>query len=112
MQPSFQRWCRYEACLLQHAGPSAGAVVDQQFFWVAGVGEAADGVAGQAQLRGDGADGDPLGQQVMNGRMPLASSLGDPSRAQDREGNGARRNILICGFDVGAWPDDGPHGCR
>jgi hypothetical protein len=45
--------------------------VDQELLRVGGAGEPADGIAGQAQLKTDGPDGAPVGEQLVDGGVAL-----------------------------------------
>lgn len=63
---------------LQGLGALAGACVDQQLFWVGGSGELPDSVAVQPQVTGDRFKSVALGDQGVNGGIPLAGADGDP----------------------------------
>jgi hypothetical protein len=71
--------------LVQEFGAAAGAGVDQELFGCCGAGEAADGVAGQAEDAGDGPQVMALGAQVVHGGVPLADPVGErPGPQPDR----------------------------
>lgn len=53
---------------------------DQQFVHSARVGQAANGVAGQPKLAGDGSQPNSLLEQGVNSRVPFTHTVRRPSR--------------------------------
>jgi hypothetical protein len=78
--------------LVENAGLPAGAVVDEELFGAGGAGEAADGVAGQAEGGGDLAVVAVLGQQPVDVGVPgrvRPAILPDRGGSGDGSGRGA-----------------------
>jgi hypothetical protein len=75
---------------VQRCGALDGAVVDKELFGIAGASEPADSVATDPQLAGDRAQRPALSDQIVDGGMPTACPLRQPSVSALWGGGGFR----------------------